>query len=141
MEKTGFFGGSVQDTTHEAIDQYFTEGNFRDVLGYDDEMFASMADELNMDEIDWSRVQFLAHDVLDEWLKDVKTSQAAVIMGRRGGSRSTPAKSAAAKKRANPGLKKGREALAKLTPKQRSENARKAVKARWEKWRKERGLE
>jgi len=129
MESVGFFGGSVQDTTNEAIDGYFTEKTFREILGYDDEMFAEMADELDMDVIDWDRVQFLAHDVLTDWQADI--SKAAATMGRRGGRASTPAKSAAAKARPNLGLAEGRKALAKLTPGQRSENARKAAAARW----------
>lgn len=58
-------------------------------------------------------------------------SKAAATMGRKGGKVSSPAKSQAAKQRANPGLAEGRKALAKLTPEQRSENARKAAQARW----------
>ncbi len=74
MDRVGFFGGSVQDTTHEAIDEFFTEKTFREILGYDDEMFAEMADELGMEEIDWDRVQFLAHDVLTDWQADISKS-------------------------------------------------------------------
>ena len=129
METVGFFGGSVQDTTHEAIDRYFTEENFREILGYDDEMLDEMANELDMEEIDWDRVQFLAHDVLTDWQADI--SKAAATMGRKGGKASTPAKSAAAKQRANPGLAEGRKKLASLLPEQRRENAKKAAKARW----------
>ncbi len=58
-------------------------------------------------------------------------SKAAAVMGRKGGKASTPAKSQAAKQRANPGLAEGRKALAKLTPEQRRENARKAAAVRW----------
>ena len=129
MEKVGFFGGSVQDTTHEAIGEFFTEENFREILGCDDEMFAEMANELDMDVIDWDRVQFLAHDVLTDWQADI--SKAASAMGRKGGKASTPAKSAAAKARPNLGLAKGRKKLASLSPEQRRENAKKAAKARW----------
>ncbi|MFA6931870.1 MAG: hypothetical protein WCT05_16220 [Lentisphaeria bacterium] len=131
MEEVGFFGGSVQDTTHESVDEFFTEGNFRGTLDYNDEMFAKMADELGMEEIDWDRVRYLAHDVLDDWLQDI--TKAAAVMGRKGGKASTPAKSAAAKKRANLGLAEGREKLAALTPKQRKENAKKAAETRWSK--------
>ena len=59
--------------------------------------------------------------------------KAAAEMGRKGGKVSSPAKSQAAKQRANPGLAEGRKKLASLTPEQRSENARKAARARWEK--------
>ena len=55
----------------------------------------------------------------------------AASLGRRGGQAKTPAKAAAAKARANVGLAAGRKALAAHTPEQRSENARKAAKARW----------
>jgi hypothetical protein len=129
MEKVGFFGGSVQDTTHSAIDEFFTEKTFREILNYDDEQFEKMADELGMEEIDWDRVQFLAHDVLTEWQADI--SKAAAVMGRKGGKVSSPAKSQAAKQRPNLGLAEGRKALAKLTPEQRHENAKKAAAARW----------
>ena len=129
MEKVGFFGGSVQDTNHEAIDEFFTEKMFREILGYDDEMFAEMANELDMDVIDWDRVQFLAHDVLTEWQADI--SKAAAVMGRKGGKMSSPAKAQAAKNRPNLGLAEGRKKLASLSPEQRSENAKKAAKARW----------
>lgn len=64
---------------------------------------------------------------------DITISDAARAMGRKGGQAKTPAKAAAAKARANVGLAKGRKALAALTPEQRSENARKAAKARWAK--------
>lgn len=57
----------------------------------------------------------------------------AASLGRKGGQAKTPAKAAAAKRRANEGLEAGRAALAALTPEQRSENARKAAKARWSK--------
>ncbi len=64
---------------------------------------------------------------------DITTSDAARALGRRGGQAKTPAKSAAAKRRENSGLAKGREKLASLTPEQRRENARKAASARWAK--------
>ena len=131
MERVGFFGGSVQDTTHEAIDGYFTEKTFREILGYDDEMFAEMADELDMDVIDWDRVQFLAYDVLTDWQTDI--SKAAATMGRKGGKVSSPAKAQAAKQRPNLGLAEGRKKLASLSPEQRRENAIKAARARWKK--------
>lgn len=60
-------------------------------------------------------------------------SKAAAEMGRKGGKVSSPAKSAAAKQRANPGLAEGRKKLASLTPEQRRENAIKAANARWKK--------
>ena len=47
---------------------------------------------------------------------DITTSDAARAMGRKGGQAKTPAKSAAAKRRANYGLAAGRKALAALTP-------------------------
>lgn len=61
----------------------------------------------------------------------VEIESPAASLGRRGGQAKTPAKAAAAKRRANEGLAAGRKALAALTPEQRSENARKAAKARW----------
>ena len=64
---------------------------------------------------------------------EITTSDAARAMGRKGGQAKTPAKKAAAKRRENSGLAAGRAALAALTPEQRSENARKAAKARWAK--------
>ena len=64
---------------------------------------------------------------------DITTGDAARALGRKGGQAKTPAKSAAAKRRANPGLTAGRQALAALTPEQRSENAKKAAAARWAK--------
>ena len=64
---------------------------------------------------------------------DITTSDAARAMGRKGGQAKTPAKSAAAKRRENSGLAKGREKLAALTPEQRSKNAKKAAAARWAK--------
>ena len=64
---------------------------------------------------------------------DITTSDAARVMGRKGGQAKTPAKAAAAKRRENSGLAKGREKLAALTPEQRRENARKAAQARWAK--------
>ena len=60
-------------------------------------------------------------------------SKAAAEMGRKGGKVSSPAKSAAAKQRANPGLAEGRKKLASLTPEQRRENAIKAANVRWKK--------
>lgn len=68
---------------------------------------------------------------------EITTSDAARAMGRRGGQAKTPAKAAAAKRRANEGLAAGRKALAALTPEQRSENARKAAAARWAKKKEE----
>jgi len=58
-------------------------------------------------------------------------SKAAAAMGRKGGKVSSPAKAQAAKQRANPGLAEGRKKLASLSPEQRSENAKKAARARW----------
>lgn len=63
----------------------------------------------------------------------VEIESPAASLGRKGGQAKTPAKAAAAKRRANVGLAAGRKALAALTPEQRSENARKAAKARWAK--------
>lgn len=60
-------------------------------------------------------------------------SKAASTMGRKGGKASTPAKSQAAKQRPNLGLVEGRKKLASLSPEQRSENAKKAARARWKK--------
>ena len=53
----------------------------------------------------------------------MKETPAAVEQGRRGG------------------LKGGPASAAKMTPEERSESARKAVNARWEKWRRERQQE
>jgi hypothetical protein len=71
----------------------------------------------------------------DGWIVTSDTLVASI--GRRGGQAKTPAKSAAAKRRANEGLEAGRKALAALTPEQRRENARKAAKARWAKKKEE----
>ena len=67
----------------------------------------------------------------DGWV--VTSGTLAASLGRKGGKAKTPAKSAAAKARANVGLAAGRAALAALTPEQRSENAKKAAAARWAK--------
>ena len=64
---------------------------------------------------------------------DITTSDAARAMGRKGGKAKTPAKKAAAKRRENSGLAKGREKLAALTQSRRRENAKKAATARWAK--------
>jgi hypothetical protein len=75
--------------------------------------------------------------LLEKWLKNTYAmmgmESAASAMGKKGGSQSTPAKSAAAKQRPNLGLAEGRKKLASLTPEQRRENAIKAAKARWKK--------
>ena len=63
----------------------------------------------------------------------VTSGTLAASLGRKGGQAKTPAKSSAAKARANVGLAAGRATLAALTPEQRSENARKAAAARWAK--------
>ena len=68
---------------------------------------------------------------------EITTSDAARAMGRKGGQAKTPAKTAAAKRRENSGLAKGREKLAALTPEQRRENAKKAAAARWGKKKEE----
>ena len=67
----------------------------------------------------------------DGW--EVTSDTLAASLGRKGGKAKTPAKSAAAKRRENSGLAKGREKLAALTPEQRRENAKKAAAARWAK--------
>ena len=67
----------------------------------------------------------------------ISSDTPAASLGRKGGQAKTPAKAAAAKARANVGLAAGRKALAALTPEQRSENARKAAKARWAKKKEE----
>lgn len=67
----------------------------------------------------------------DGWT--VTSDTLAASLGRRGGQAKTPAKAAAAKRRKNSGLAKGREKLASLTQEQRSENAKKAAAARWKK--------
>ena len=68
---------------------------------------------------------------------DEEIAKAQKILAYRNGSKRTAAKKEAAKKRTDegksPGLALGREALAKLTPEQRRENARKAARARWKK--------
>lgn len=71
----------------------------------------------------------------DGW--EVTSDTLAASLGRKGGQAKTPAKAAAAKRRSNEGLAAGRKALAALTPEQRSENARKAAKARWGKKKEE----
>ena len=124
----------VQDTTHSAIDEFFTEKTFREILNYDDEQFEKMADELGMEEIDWDRVQFLAHDVLTEWQADI--SKAAAVMGRKGGKASTPAKSAAAKQGQIWGLAGGGQEAGKFIARATQRECKKAARARWGKKKK-----
>ena len=62
-----------------------------------------------------------------QWTLNLYAMSARSEFGRRGGKASTEAKSAAAKQRPNLGLAEGRKALAKLTPEQRRENAKKAA--------------
>lgn len=69
--------------------------------------------------------------IMAKWTLNLYAMSARSEFGRRGGKASTPAKIAAAKKRPNLGLAKGREKLAALTPEQRRESARKAARARW----------
>ena len=78
-----------------------------------------------------TRTAAIAAAEKDGWT--VTSDTLAASLGRKGGKASTPAKSAAAKARPNLGLAEGRQALAALTPVQRSENARKAARARWSK--------
>lgn len=76
-----------------------------------------------------TRAAAIAAAEKDGWT--VTSDTLAASLGRKGGKAKTPAKSAAAKRRENSGLAKGREKLAALTPEQRCENARKAAAARW----------
>ena len=69
--------------------------------------------------------------IMAKWTLTMYATLGASAMGKKGGSQSTPAKSAAAKKRPNLGLAEGRKKLASLSPEQRSENAKKAARARW----------
>ena len=69
--------------------------------------------------------------LMAKWILALYAMASRSEFGRRGGSQSTPAKSAAAKKRPNLGLAEGRKALAKLTQEQRREKAKKAAAARW----------
>ena len=69
--------------------------------------------------------------IMAKWILNLYAMTARSEFGRRGGKASTEAKSAAAKQRPNLGLAEGRKALAKLTPEQRSENAKKAAAVRW----------
>lgn len=69
--------------------------------------------------------------LMAKWTLSMYAMSARSEFGRRGGKASTPAKSQAAKNRANLGLAEGRKKLASLTPEQRRENARKAAQARW----------
>ncbi len=71
--------------------------------------------------------------LMAKWTLNLYAMSARSEFGRRGGKASTKAKSLAAKQRPNLGLAEGRKALAKLTPEQRSENAKKAAAARWKK--------
>lgn len=82
-----------------------------------------------------TRAAAIAAAEKDGWI--VTSDTHAASLGRKGGQAKTPAKSAAAKRRENSGLAKGREKLAALTPEQRSENARKAAAARWAKKKEE----
>lgn len=82
-----------------------------------------------------TRAAAIAAAEKDGWV--VASDTLAASLGRKGGQAKTPAKAAAAKRRANEGLAAGRKALAALTPEQRSENARKAAKARWAKKKEE----
>jgi hypothetical protein len=78
-----------------------------------------------------TRAAAIAAAEKDGWI--VTSDTHAASLGRKGGQAKTPAKSAAAKRRENSGLAKGREKLAALTPEQRSKNAKKAAAARWAK--------
>jgi len=69
--------------------------------------------------------------LMAKWTLNLYAIAASSEFGRIGGSKSTKAKSQAAKERPNLGLAEGRKVLAKLTPEQRSESARKAAQARW----------
>ena len=71
--------------------------------------------------------------LMAKWILALYAMASRSEFGRRGGKVSTKAKSQAAKQRLNLGLAEGRKALAKLTPEQRSENAKKAARARWKK--------
>jgi len=71
--------------------------------------------------------------LMAKWTQNLYAYVARSEFGRRGGKVGGAAKSQAAKQRPNLGLAEGRKALAKLTPEQRSENAKKAAAARWKK--------
>ena len=69
--------------------------------------------------------------IMAKWILALYAMSARSEFGRRGGKAGGKAKSLAAKQRPNLGLAEGRKALTKLTPEQRSENAKKAARARW----------
>lgn len=71
--------------------------------------------------------------LMAKWTLNLYAMSARSEFGRRGGKAGGKAKSQAAKQRANPGLAEGRKKLASLSPEQRSENAKKAARARWKK--------
>ena len=71
--------------------------------------------------------------IMAKWTLNLYAMSARSEFGRRGGKAGGKAKSQAAKQRANPGLAEGRKKLASLSPEQRSENAKKAARARWKK--------
>lgn len=124
-ENSGFFGGEFPPAI--PADTYFTESNFLG-MGYSADEIAEFLVELDGD---WDRLATIADDMVDDEIANRR--KYAASLGRKGGQAKTPAKAAAAKARANVGLAAGRKALAALTPEQRSENARKAAKARWSK--------
>ena len=59
MDNTGFYGGNFEDLTLDLVDEYFTEKNFRDVFGCDDEDLEKIAYDLDFEDgiVDWDWIQ------------------------------------------------------------------------------------
>lgn len=59
MDSSGFFGGNFEDLTLDFIDEYFTEENFKNLLGYDDEMLEKIAYDFDFDDgvMNWSQIR------------------------------------------------------------------------------------
>ena len=72
MDKSGFFGGNFEDLTLECIDEYFTEENFRDLFGCDDDDFAKIASDFDFDDgiVDWDQIQRWAYSELQDQIID-----------------------------------------------------------------------
>ncbi len=59
MDTSGFFGGNFEDLTLDLVNEYFTEENFRNCLGCDDDDFAKIASDFGFEDgiIDWEWIQ------------------------------------------------------------------------------------
>ena len=59
MDRFGFFGGNFEDLTLDLVDEYFTEENFRNCFGCDDEDFEKIANDFDFEDgvVDWEWIQ------------------------------------------------------------------------------------